>query len=243
MGFEPNPSCGRCAGASVVCARCKGTGYVYRQSAEGRAVAVECVCDKVALRRAAVLWPFLVQYSSLSGELLAKTFENFQLRDGLPDVRQAKDEALTFSRKPKGWLVLNGGPGAGKSHLAAAIANALLARNRQPVLFLNVPDLLVFLRAGFQTRDGRDPDFDSRLHTIKGFPVLILDDWGAHSDTPWADEQLYLILNFRTERALPTVVTTNLPLEGLEARIESRLRNRHLSRVITIDVPDFRIQD
>jgi DNA replication protein DnaC len=227
----------------VVCARCKGTGYVYRQSADGRVLAVECACDKVALRRAAVLWPFLLQYSSLRGELLAKNFDNFQLRDGLPDVRLARDAAQAFSRKPKGWLVLNGGPGAGKTHLAAAIANQLLARRQQPVLFLNVPELLVFLRAGFQTRDGRDPDFDTRLQTTKAFPVLILDDWGAHSDTPWADEQLYLILNFRTERALPTVVTSNLALEELEARVESRLRNRHLSRVIEILVPDYRRQD
>jgi DNA replication protein DnaC len=227
----------------VVCARCKGTGYLYRLSSDGRVVAVECTCDKVALRRAAVLWPFLAQYSSLRGELLAKSFENFQLRDGRPTVREAREAALAFSRKPKGWLVLNGYPGTGKTHLAAAIANQLLARRQQPVLFLNVPELLVFLRAGFQTRDGRDPDFESRLQTIKAFPVLILDDWGAHSDTPWADEQLYLILNFRTERALPTVVTSNLPLEGLEARVESRLRNRHLSRVIKIIVEDYRCQD
>jgi DNA replication protein DnaC len=227
----------------VVCARCKGTGYVYRPSADGRVAAVECACDKVALRRAAVLWPFLAQYSSLRGELLAKSFENFQLRDGRPSVREARDAALNFSRRPKGWLVLNGYPGTGKTHLAAAIANQLLARRQQPVLFLNVPELLVFLRAGFQTRDGRDPDFESRLQTIKAFPVLILDDWGAHSDTPWADEQLYLILNFRTERTLPTVVTSNLALEGLEARVESRLRNRHLSRVIKIIVEDYRCQD
>jgi len=241
--MEPNPECGRCAGTGVVCARCKGTGYVYRQSPEGRAVAVECACDKIAQRRAAVLWPFLARYSSLRGELLSKTFENFQLRDGRPAVKQARDAAQSFSRKPKGWLVLNGYPGTGKTHLSAAIANALLARGRQPVLFLNVPELLVFLRAGFQTRDGRDPDFESRLQTIKGFPVLILDDWGAHSDTPWADEQLYLILNFRTERALPTVITTNMPLESLEPRIESRLRNRHLSTVLEIIAEDYRCQD
>src|SRR5438045_7998222 len=62
------------------------------------------------------------------------------------------------------------------------------------------------------------------LQTIKDFPILILDDWGAQSDTPWADEQLYLILNHRTERALPTVVTSNQPLKDIEPRVRSEER-------------------
>ncbi|MBI5877496.1 MAG: ATP-binding protein [Chloroflexi bacterium] len=241
-GREPDPSCARCDGSGLVCARCKGTGYVYRNGPDGAAEPAECACDKVARRRAAVLWPFLERNSSLRGDLLNKTFDNFRMRDGFADVRAALDGARAFARNPKGWLVLNGRPGVGKTHLSAAIANDLIAR-RQPVLFLNVPELLGFLRAGFNTGSGRDPDFDQRLQTIKSFPVLVLDDWGAHSDTPWADEQLYLILNYRTERTLPTVISSNIPLEDVEPRIRSRLLNRHLSRVVELLAPDFRLTD
>jgi len=189
-----------------------------------------------------VLWPFLERHSSLRGDLLTRTFDNFRLRDGYPDVRAALDAARAFARNPKGWLVMNGRPGVGKTHLSAAIANDLIAR-RLPVLFLNVPELLGSLRAGFNAASGRDPDFDQRLQTIKSFPALILDDWGAHSDTPWADEQLYLILNYRTERALPTVISSNIPLEDVEPRIRSRLLNRHLSRLVEMLAPDFRLSD
>ena len=79
------------------------------------------------------------------------------------------------------------------------------------------------------------------MQTIKGFPVLILDDWGAHSDTPWADEQLYLILNHRTGRVLPTVVTSNLILEDIDPpRVRSRLMNRLIAEIVEMFAPDFR---
>ena len=177
--------------------------------------------------------------------MLAKTFDNFHPRPGCPDVLSALKAARKFASQPKGWLVISGTPGVGKTHLAAAIANELI-RRRQPALFLNVPELLSFLRAGFHAnnRDSRDPDFETRLHTIKDFPILILDDWGAHSDTPWADEQLYLILNSRTERVLPTVVTSNLILEDIDPpRVRSRLMNRLIAEIVEMFAPDFRRED
>ncbi|MBI1801243.1 MAG: ATP-binding protein [Chloroflexi bacterium] len=189
------------------------------------------------MRRASRLWPFLERYSSLRGDLLTKSFDNFKPRPGLPSLLQALDASKKFAGEPKGWLLLSGRPGIGKSHLAAAIANRLI-KSQTLVLFLNVPELLSFLRAGFAANQTDDPDFDKRLQTIKDFPVLILDDWGAHSDTPWADEQLYLILNYRTERVLPTVVTTNLPLQELEPRVRSRLMNRRIGQVIKISAPE-----
>ncbi len=241
-GRAGNLNCARCDGTGEVCARCKGVGFLYRLGPDGHTVTVECTCGKVSERRTKVLWPFLERYSSLRGELAHKTLENFKTRSGLPEIHQAHQAALKFARQPKGWLFFDGNTGVGKTHLAAAIANALLTR-RQLVLFLNVPELLNFLRAGFHARDARDPDFDTRFQTIKDFPILILDDWGAQSDTPWADEQLYLILNHRTERALPTVVTSNQPLKDIEPRVRSRLMNRHLGQMIEVLAPDYRVTD
>ena len=238
-GRAGNLNCARCEGSGEVCERCKGTGFLYRLASDGHTATVECTCGKVSERRRNVLWPFLERYSSLHGELQHKSFENFKARPGLPEVQQAYHASLNFVRQPHGWLFFNGNTGVGKTHLAAAMANALLARG-QLVLFLNVPELLNFLRAGFHARDARDPDFDTRLQTIKDFPILILDDWGAQSDTPWADEQLYLILNHRTERALPTVVTSNQPLKDIEPRVRSRLMNRHLGKMVEMLAPDYR---
>ena len=68
--------------------------------------------------------------------------------------------SLRFARDPQGWLVLMGGYGAGKTHLAAAIANYRIALGH-PALFVVVPDLLDYLRATYSPTS--DTGLDERL--------------------------------------------------------------------------------
>ena len=56
----------------------------------------------------------------------------------------------------------------------------------------------------------------------------MIDDLGTQNATPWAQEKLYQIFNYRYVNRLPTVVTTNQPLEEIEGRIHSRLRDPEL---------------
>ena len=96
--------------------------------------------------------------------------------------------AWAMPATPHGWLVLLGGYGAGKTHLAAAIANQRVKLGH-PVLFVVVPDLLDYLRATFSPSS--DAGLDERMETIREIPLLILDDLGAHNSTPWAQEKLF----------------------------------------------------
>src|SRR6185503_6609076 len=81
-------------------------------------------------------------------------FESFELRKGeiAPEhhslLQAAFDEATTYAEEPHGWLILTGGHGCGKTHLAAAIANQRV-RTGQPALFITFADLLDHLRATF----------------------------------------------------------------------------------------------
>ena len=43
-------------------------------------------------------------------------------------------------------------------------------------------------------------------------PLLVLDDLGVHSATPWAQEKLFQVVNHRHNNNLPTVVTVRGPL-------------------------------
>ncbi|RAL70834.1 Helicase loader DnaI [Dehalococcoides mccartyi] len=55
--------------------------------------------------------------------------------------KQAYEAALDFASNPTGWLVFTGPSGAGKTHLAAAIANRRLSTG-QPVLYKRASELI-----------------------------------------------------------------------------------------------------
>lgn len=224
------------------CPICGGAGFLRRDVPVdhpdfGRAIPCECKiretqqADLTALRQSSGLY------------LSQMTFESFR-PDGIglnPDkrknLRYAYDTALAFARNPRGWLLLKGGYGCGKTHLAAAIANDRLARG-EPVLFVLVPDLLDHLRATFAPTSR--VTYDDRFEAIRSTPFLILDDLGSQSLTAWAQEKLFQLLNHRYNSQLPTVITTNRELEEIDPRLRSRLADSTLSAILTIVAPDFR---
>ena len=178
------------------------------------------------------------------GPLSHMTFESFDPhgRIGLPEVQKASlewayNQARIFAEKAEGWLVLQGGLGCGKTHLAAAIANYRLQRG-QPVLFVVVPDLLDYLRAAY--RPTSPVTYDERFEQIRTAPLLILDDLGTQSTTPWAQEKLYQLLNYRYNTRLPTVITCNCELEEIDLRLRSRLVDPQLTTLVRIRAPDYR---
>ena len=171
-------------------------------------------------------------------------FANFERTDH-PSLIRAAEEAWNFANEPNGWLVLTGVVGSGKTHLAAAIKNERDEHAAQ-TLFKTTPDLLDYLRATYAPDS--NVTYDRGFDAIRNAEVLILDDYGAHSSTPWAEEKLFQLLNYRFNARLPTVITTNQPLDlgaisGLpsqEVRILSRLLDPDLSIVCRIDAPRYK---
>jgi DNA replication protein DnaC len=172
-----------------------------------------------------------------------KSFGSFEDRTGeglqtdeLKSLQKALKAAHTFAEKPKGWLVLMGGYGSGKTHLAAAIAN-YRAGLGDPPLFVMVPDLLDHLRATFSPSS--NTTFDRRFDEIRTTPLLVLDDLGTQSMTPWVREKLYQLFNYRYNAELPTVITTSDSLDEMDPRIRSRLLDGTLCSIYAITVPGY----
>jgi DNA replication protein DnaC len=151
-------------------------------------------------------------------------------------IERAFNQARAFTETLAGWLLIQGGYGSGKTHLAAAIANECVSRG-VPTLFLTVPDLLDTLRF---TYDAEDVTFEERFDQIRNATLLVLDDFGTQSATAWAQEKLFQILNYRYINHLPLVITTNLSLEELEGRMRSRLSDPDLVAHVHIHAPDYR---
>jgi DNA replication protein DnaC len=171
------------------------------------------------------------------------TFKNFDWnRVNLP-LRQRESlefvyrQALEYSKSPESWIVFQGVTGCGKTHLAAAIVNYRYQAGK-PALFIVVPEFLDHLRSTFS------PDskvsYDELFESVKKTPLLVLDDFGEQETTPWAQEKLYQVINYRYNAQLPTVITTRCALDDIDSRISSRFVDRKLSMPFNIDVPDYR---
>jgi DNA replication protein DnaC len=185
----------------------------------------------------------------LGGRLASCTFDSFEVDralDGpvtwggstinLGDQRNllqwVRDHLQRYADDPTGGIYLAGPPGAGKSHLAAALALAVAARGRT-VSYASVPELLAFIRSGFE-----DNTADDRLRALAGVHLLVLDDLGAGKMSEWALDVLFRIVNERWREDRPTVVTSNMPLGEQEERIASRLAQ--MCQAITLRVGDYR---
>ncbi len=174
------------------------------------------------------------------------TFDSFDCkRVNLPleqrkNLEHAFQLARRFSESPEGWLILQGENGCGKTHLAASIANHRL-RKGYPVSFVVVSEFLDHLRSSFGPES--KATYDELFERVKSAPLLILDDYGEHSSTPWAQEKLYQLINYRYNARLPMVVTMCCSLDELdesERRVSSRLADVRLSTVYYISAPDYR---
>lgn len=228
---QPDPDPHRCD-EPPACAECGGFGWVgidvpVTHPDFGRMLRCACRSDDQTQRRLAV---------SELGMYAEMTFETFRCVKG---TKIAFSAAQQFAQQPTGWLLLIGDFGSGKTHLAAAVAREAAIAGHD-VLFRPVPDLLDELRAGY---DDPTVSFMQRMERLKRVAVLILDDYGAASETPWTRDKLFQLINSRYVEKRPTIITTNLTLAAIReqhGRIGSRLGDRALVRQVVLQADDYR---
>lgn len=227
----------------TVCPHCDGLGVLRHDVPVdhpdfGKLFPCACRLEEMELRHTVALR----KLSNLEG-LNRYTFDRFVPQGHAlnpkrrHNLQRAYEMAREFAAQPKGWLVLIGGYGCGKTHLAAAIANERTAHNH-PALFVSVPDLLDHLRATYSPAS--TVSYDERFEMVRTASLLILDDLGTENATPWAGEKLYQILNHRYNAQLPTVITTNHHLEEIDPRLRSRMNDQDRGQIYMILAPDYR---
>lgn len=166
-------------------------------------------CPRLRAKLQAARQAKLLKRAEVPPSLRAKRFEDFTPTPGTVDAYEA---ALAVAHDPAHQgLVLAGGPGVGKTHLAAAIMATRIAAGHE-VLFATVPELIEDLR-GLQRDQGKLEEMHKLLTRCE---LLVLDDLGAERGTKaergadFGGEQLFLIVNGRMNWQKPLVVTTNL---------------------------------
>lgn len=134
-------------------------------------------------------------------------------------------------------LLIVGPTGTGKTYQAYGAVRALLARG---VRLRWEATTSADLHARLRPRQGHDTERD--LQTLARCPLLILDDLGAAKTSEWTEELTYRLINHRYEHLLPTLITTNLPIDQLRTALGDRVASRlaEMTERVVLNGPDRR---
>lgn len=148
-------------------------------------------------------------------EILSATFDKIDKKEAAryPAIKAAADFVKNYQRgeREKG-LYLNGEFGVGKTYIMGAIMNALAERMQVESLMVYTPDFFRELKGSIT-----DQTLDEKLDYIKKVPLLIFDDIGAETMSPWIrDDILGSVLQHRIMDGLPTLFTSNYDFDELE---------------------------
>jgi len=131
----------------------------------------------------------------------------------------------------------------GKTCFATVIGKGLI-RTGGEVWFKNVTDLLFEVKGTFD-KDSKTFNNHKIIYKWAGKPYLILDDLGAEKVSEAVRQSLYVLINKRYVAALPTIVTSNLTLDGIAGRLDDRIASRltEMCRVVHLGNKDLRVYE
>lgn len=164
------------------------------------------------------------------------TLETF--REKSPVLRSAKRRVQEFAdlwpNHPEGkGLLLTGGCGSGKTHLAVAALVEIIGSGKPGrLLFCNFQDLIQEIQASFDSDEV--PSKSELLRPLLEADLLVLDELGSQKPTTFVQDILYYVINTRYNDALTTIFTTNYsdrPTETKEETLEQRIGVRIRSRL------------
>lgn len=225
----------------------------------GAGAASPCECQKEALA------PRLLADAGIPQRYLGCTLAKFEI-DEQGRLLEARELCSRYieqfitenGRFAEGGLLFVGPPGVGKTHLAVSVLKELIARYRVRGRFEDFTSFIHRIQATFEP--GNVDSKNRILRRATEAELLVLDELGAQKPSAWVTEILYLVINTRYNRRLPTIFTTNLRLEAPSAdtrldrersaptedplswRVPARLVSRlyEMAKPIAIEAEDFR---
>ncbi|MFZ6727364.1 ATP-binding protein [Undibacterium sp. MH2W] len=183
--------------------------------------------ERFEMERKDRMWKSILGRSAIPERFSEKTLENyFPKTEGAESALQiCREYAANFEGilKIGRSLILCGGVGTGKTHLAVGIANAIMKEGKQPV-FSSVSKAIrkikeTYARDSVKTEDEAIQDF------IKP-DLLILDEVGVQFGSETEKMYLFEIINGRYELLKPTILISNLGRAELEKFIGTRVIDR-----------------
>jgi DNA replication protein DnaC len=137
-------------------------------------------------------------------------------------------------------LVLTGGPGTGKTHLACAVANDVMQNHLASVAFGTVATLLRHIKDSYR-KDSTKSEQDA-INDLVRPQLLIVDEVGVQVGSEHEKLLMFEVLNSRYQELRPTILLSNLSAGELESFLGQRVmdRYRECGSVLAFDWQSFR---
>ena len=200
-------------------------GYEYLLPAAG------VTAEESEFRKIRAMMPF---------EFLDVRAKDFQWSRYQGDVTVAKEMVNRYilhyeklRNKGMGLYIYSGTKGRGKTMLACCLLNEITQRYKGVVKFVNILDFLEMTKKGFS---GDDED----VNNIRHAGLLVVDDIGVQMSKEWIDTVLYSLVNDRYVNRLPTIYTSNIPVNRL--KMDDRITDRIESTTYSVQLPEESIR-
>lgn len=200
-------------------------GYEYLLPAAG------VTAEESEFRKIRAMMPF---------EFLDVRAKDFQWSRYQGDVTVAKEMVNRYilhyeklRNKGMGLYIYSGTKGSGKTMLACCLLNEITKRYKGVVKFVNILDFLEMTKKGFS---GDDED----VNNIRHAGLLVVDDIGVQMSKEWIDTVLYSLVNDRYVNRLPTIYTSNIPVNRL--KMDDRITDRIESTTYSVQLPEESIR-
>lgn len=153
----------------------------------------------------------------------------FEIDDGNnPDVSEfARKYAESFDPKNSEGLLFYGDCGTGKSFYAACIVNALIDRNFT-AKFTSISEI---------ERELWSANSKNEVYNyFSMLDLLVIDDLSVERDTPYMQEIVYNVVDMRSRRNKPMVITANFTPADIK-NTQEQWQKRVFSRILGSCIP------
>jgi DNA replication protein DnaC len=145
----------------------------------------------------------------------------------------------THTNPSWGTLLLTGGPGTGKTHLACALANNLVSRG-VGVRYTTAQEMLSEIKRAYSTDGMTEASQIDRF--VSGCALLILDEADVMRGTDNDAGLIFAVVNGRYNTGRPMVVVSNQPVTAMPTFLGERVASRLMENSLQVacDWVDFR---
>lgn len=194
--------------------------------------------------RAAKNLAAMIDEALIPPRFIGRSFDNFEAADekqakALEIAKRYADNFEDNAKRGSG-LIFSGMPGTGKSHLAAAVMQAIMPSNQ--ALYMTCMGMIRAVRGTWRREsETSESEMLSRFGSVH---LLVLDEVGVQYGTDGEQTIIFEVMDRRYRDMKPTILLTNQNAKGFSEFVGERVydRLREVSTWVTFDWASHRPQ-